>query len=644
MSVKFMWIGYFNKNSYSTNRNATYLYERERRFYRLSVIRDSLKILHYLFSPFKKTLAIYLIGVIVLSGLEVFRTSLVYPLINYGLGVQNQPKLLDAFYDKILPSSLDPFIASAMLLLLVTFVIAVFYGIIAYAGAYLFSSVRDSLDRRVFDRITNNQYSYFAGKKQGDLLYIGQGAVNDSANAIGNFIEFVKNLLTSLLYILFIFYLSFWLTVVLLIIGTIYAYLIKEHLFSRVYRNSVVWNRASMEKSVVYQEFISGIKTIFITGSIEVWKGKYDSAVKKLLKVYTNSIALNKIPSIINDLIMFSIISIGAILLYFFTGENFIAYIGIFGTFMLALYRLIPALTATQTNLSSIVQSLPALTLVYDELNADSDKECTEKTSDNKRMFLFKDKIEFKDVSFRYPGAQQDTINNLSFEIGKNKKIAIVGNSGSGKTSTANLLALLYKPRTGGIFVDGVNLDDFDHADYLRFLGYIGQETFIYHDTIKENIRFGLDCNDQEIIEAAKRADAHDFIINTDRGYDTIIGDQGIKLSGGQRQRIAIARIILRNPDILLLDEATSSLDNISEKKIIDSVQQLSENMTVITIAHRLSTIQGADVIHVMRAGAIVESGAHDALMDKKGEYYQLYMGQERETDDAPHHGKTVGD
>jgi ATP-binding cassette, subfamily B, bacterial len=598
---------------------------------KLSVIRDSIKILCYLFSPFKKILALYLLVVIALSGLEVFRVSLVYPLINYGLGVQNQPKLLDAFYNKILPSSLDPFIASAMLLVLVTIFIAVFYGIVAYAGAYLFSSVRDSLDRRVFDKIANSQYSYFAGKKQGELIYIGQGAVTDCANAISNFIEFVKNSLTSLLYLLFIFYLSFWLTIGLLIVGVIYAFLIKKYLFSRVYRNSVDLNTALMEKSVVYQEFISGIKTIFITGSVTVWKEKYDFAVKKLLKGYTNVSALSKIPSIVNDFIMFLIISLGAILLYFFTGGNFIAYIGIFGTFMLALYRLVPSLSTAQSNLSNIVQSLPALTLVYNELNEDSGTKGIEKKSDKKRTFSFKENIAFRDVSFAYPGAQLDTIHNLSFEIGKNRKVAIVGNSGSGKTTAANLLALLYKPERGGIFVDGVNINEFDPADYLRSLGYIGQETFIYHDTIKENIRFGLERSDQEIIEAAKLADAHDFIVNTDRGYDTIIGDQGIKLSGGQRQRIAIARIILRNPDILLLDEATSSLDNISERKIIDSVQQLSEKMTVITIAHRLSTIQGSDIIHVMRAGKIVESGAHDALMDKKGEYYQLYMGQQKE-------------
>jgi ABC-type multidrug transport system fused ATPase/permease subunit len=589
----------------------------------------------HLFSPFKKSLALYLLAVIALSGLEVFRVSLVYPIINYGLGVQNQPKLLDTFYSHLLPSSLNPFIASAILLLVITLFIAGYYGVVAYYGAHVFASIRDSLDRRVFEKITKNQYSYFAGKKQGDLLYIGQGAVTDATVGISAGIDFIKDSMTSFFYLLFIFYLSFWLTVGLIIVGVIYALLIKKYLFSKIFRNSSELTKAFLEKSVAYQEFISGIKTIFITNSLGMFKNRYDSAVKKLLKAYTNVYALNKLPSIVNDFVMFSMISLGAILLYAVTKGDFVAYIGIFGTLMLALYRLIPSVTNAQVDFSQVVQALPALTLVYNELVADDGKEHPEIPEDKKRKFSFENTIEFKEVSFRYPGAQKETIHNLSFEIGKNKKVAIVGNSGSGKTTTANLLALLYKPGTGGIFVDGVNIDEFYHADYLKSLGYIGQETFIYHSSIKENIRFGLDRDDQEIIEAAKRADAHEFIVNTDQGYDTIIGDQGMKLSGGQRQRVAIARIILRNPDILLLDEATSSLDNISEKKIIDSIQQLSENMTVITIAHRLSTIQTADVIHVMKDGRIVESGSHDALMSAKGEYYQLYLGQDQEKNDT---------
>lgn len=600
--------------------------------YIVSVIRDSFRILYFFFSPFKKILTLYLIAVLVLSGLEVFRVSLVYPIINYGLGTENQSRLLDAFFAYLLPASVNPFLASALLLLVLTIFIAGFYAVVAYWGGYVFASVRDSLDRKIFDRLQGNDYSYFAAKRQGDLLYIGQGAVNDASSAIGSFMELIRNSLTALIYLLFIVYLSFWLTILLIILGIVYAFIIKQQLLSRVLRNSEELNAALMEKSVVYQEFLSGIKTIFITGSLLFWKGKYDNAVKRLKTVYTNVNALNKVPSIVNDFIMFSIIAIGAIFLQIYTAGNLISYIGLFGTFMLALYRLVPTASQAQSNLSSVVQSLPAMTLLYNEITLEESERDKRKSKGERIPFSFNSSIQFRDISFRYPGAERDTISGFSLEIQKNTSVAIVGDSGSGKTTIANLLALLYTPYKGGIFIDGVDITRLDPERYLRSLGYIGQETFIYHDTIKENIRFGLECSDEDVIAAARSADAHNFIIRTDQGYDTIIGDQGMKLSGGQRQRIAIARIILRNPEILLLDEATSSLDNRSEKRIIDAVQQLSENMTVITIAHRLSTIKNADEIYVLREGRIIESGSHDTLMENKREYYQLYLGQEKET------------
>jgi ABC-type multidrug transport system fused ATPase/permease subunit len=596
----------------------------------VSVVRDSLRILNFFFSPFKKILALYLLAILVLSGLEVFRISLVYPIINYGLGVEKQSQLLDTFYEYILPASIDPFLASALLLLLLTVFIAGFYAVVSYWGGYVFASVRDSLDRRIFERLQSNDYSYFAAKKQGDLLYIGQGAVNDASSAIGSFLELIRNSLTALIYLLFIVYLSFWLTVLLFILGVIYAFIIKQQLLSRVLRNSEELNVALMEKSVVYQEFLSGIKTIFITGSFPFWKGKYNNAVKRLKKVYTNVNALNKVPSIVNDFIMFSIIAIGAIGLHIYTQGNLISYIGLFGTFMLALYRLVPTASQAQSNLSAVVQSLPAMTLLFNEITLEEGERQKRRAKGGGHPFSFKRSIQFQDITFQYPGAARETIQNLSLEIQKNTSVAIVGDSGSGKTTIANLLALLYYPDKGKILLDGVDISELDSDDYLKSLGYIGQETFIYHDTIKENIRFGLDSSDDDVITAARRADAHNFIIHTDQGYETVIGDQGMKLSGGQRQRIAIARIILRNPEILLLDEATSSLDNISEKRIIDAIQQLSEEMTVITIAHRLSTIKNADVIYVLREGRIVESGSHDQLMEIRGEYYQLYLGQEK--------------
>jgi len=551
----------------------------------------------FLFGPYKKILALYLLGVIALSGLEVFRVSLVYPIINYGLKVENKPKLLDAFYATILPSWLDPFIASALLLLATTLVIAILYGIVAYGGAYVSATVRDSLDRRVFYKLIRNEYAYFAKRKQGDLLYIGQDAVNRAGDAVNSFIELARNSLLALLYLIFLFYLSFWLTIAVIILGVLYSYVIKNQLFTRVYRNSSELTSALMQKSVIYQELISGIKTIFITGSVGAWREKYDAAVQRLKKAYTNVNALSKLPSIINDFIMFSIIASGAILLYLSTGGDFIPYIGIFGTFMMGLYRLVPAVNNAQTRLSAIVQALPALTLIYTELTTEGG---VPERSDGGKPFSFNDRIEFRNVSFRYPGSDHRVISNLSFTIPKNHTVAIVGDSGAGKTTIANLLALLYHPDGGGIFIDGTEIREFDRNEYLSALGYIGQETFVFHDTIRENIRFGLDRTDEEVIKAAELADAHGFIMRTEKGYDTIIGDRGMRLSGGQRQRIAIARIILRDPEILLLDEATSSLDNISEKRIMNSIYQLSENMTVIIIAHRLSTVRHADVIHVL--------------------------------------------
>jgi len=483
--------------------------------------------------------------------------------------------------------------------------------------------------------MATNSYTYFTSRKQGDIIYLGQDAVNEASYAVSDFIDFIKNSFTSLFYLLFIFYLSFWLTIGVIILGVAYVILIKNLLFSRVFRNSSELIKANMERSVVYQEFITGIKTIFITDSVTIFRNRYTSVAGKLLKTYTNVNALSKLISIVNDFIMFSMIALGAILLYIFTGGNFISYIGIFGTLMLALYRLIPCVNTAQNNLQTVIRALPALMLIYDELQ-DRDASyphsgISHPNAGTGKKYSFRQKIEFRNVTFSYPSASRDIIHNLSFTIVKNKKIAIVGNSGSGKTTTANLLALLYQPKSGCILIDDVRINEINRTEYLKSLGYIGQETFIFHDTITENIRFGLERTNEEIIAAAKLADAHEFIINTDKGYNTIIGDQGLKLSGGQRQRIAIARIILRNPDILLLDEATSSLDNISERKIIDSVQKLSEKMTVITIAHRLSTIQNADIILVMKEGVIVESGTHNDLMAKNGEYYQLYIGQKKD-------------
>lgn len=234
--------------------------------------------------------------------------------------------------------------------------------------------------------------------------------------------------------------------------------------------------------------------------------------------------------------------------------------------------------------------------------------------------------IEFKNVSFRYNKKLDYVLENFNLDIKAGKNIALVGPSGGGKTTVCALIPRFYDVSEGGIFVDGKNIKDFSLYSLRNNIGIVQQDVYLFSGTIMENIRYGKpDATEEEIIEAAKLASAYNFIMELEHGFDTYVGERGVKLSGGQKQRISIARVFLKNPPILILDEATSALDNNSEAVIQESLEVLSKGRTTITIAHRLTTIQNADMIVVMTADGIVEKGSHEELMENKAYYYNLY-------------------
>lgn len=234
--------------------------------------------------------------------------------------------------------------------------------------------------------------------------------------------------------------------------------------------------------------------------------------------------------------------------------------------------------------------------------------------------------IEFKNVYFRYNKKLDYVLENFNLDIKAGKNIALVGPSGGGKTTVCALIPRFYDVSEGGIFVDGKNIKDFSLYSLRNNIGIVQQDVYLFSGTIMENIRYGKpDATEEEIIEAAKLASAYDFIMELEEGFDTYVGERGVKLSGGQKQRISIARVFLKNPPILILDEATSALDNNSEAVIQESLEVLSKGRTTITIAHRLTTIQNADMIVVMTADGIVEKGSHEELMENKAYYYNLY-------------------
>lgn len=234
--------------------------------------------------------------------------------------------------------------------------------------------------------------------------------------------------------------------------------------------------------------------------------------------------------------------------------------------------------------------------------------------------------IDFKNVSFRYNKGLEYVLKDFDLSIKKGQNVALVGPSGSGKTTVCTLIPRFYDVTEGGVYVDGVNVKDFTLSSLRNNIGIVQQDVYLFSGTIKENIAYGKpEATDNEIIEASKMAGAYEFIMELEDGFDTYIGERGVKLSGGQKQRISIARVFLKNPPILVLDEATSALDNHSEAIIQSSLEVLSKGRTTITIAHRLTTIQNADVIIVMNEEGIIERGNHEELMERRGYYYNLY-------------------
>lgn len=237
-------------------------------------------------------------------------------------------------------------------------------------------------------------------------------------------------------------------------------------------------------------------------------------------------------------------------------------------------------------------------------------------------------RVAFEDVNFSYNG-KDPVLRRFSLDIPRGKTVAIVGPTGTGKSSVASLLLRFYDIQAGCITLDGRDIRQYTLSSLRRSIGIVQQDVFLFSDSIRENIAYGRpDATEQEIIEAAKLADAHEFIMKLPDGYDSAIGERGVKLSGGQKQRLAIARVFLKNPPVLILDEATSALDNETERKIQQALQDLSHNRTTLVIAHRLATIRHADRIVVLTKDGICEEGTHDELMECKGLYYDLYMSQ----------------
>lgn len=315
-------------------------------------------------------------------------------------------------------------------------------------------------------------------------------------------------------------------------------------------------------------------------------------------------------------------ISIASVLLWYGAKQVFAGHITgpTFITFLYAFYSITEPAKAFSAATYSIRKGMGALERVEAVLDADVAIRDSETALE---IGHFEKKIEFRNVSFQYQNAERGALENIQFELQKGKVVALVGASGAGKSTIADLLPRFYDPTEGQILLDGKDLRDLRLRDLRSLMGIVSQEAILFNDTVRNNIAFSTtDASAKDVESAARAANAHEFIIQLPEGYDTNIGDRGSKLSGGQRQRLTIARALLKNPPILILDEATSALDSESEKLVQAALERLLENRTALVIAHRLSTVQHADEIIVLDAGRIVERGTHESLM-REGRVYR---------------------
>ncbi len=478
-----------------------------------------------------------------------------------------------------------------------------------------------NLRKAVFNNVMDLHVGFFTNSRKGDVMSKIASDVQVVQFSVTSTLQVAfKEPLQLIAYIVVLFSFSAKLTLFSLAVIPVSAFLIS--LIVKKLREQARAAQQTYANMISYlDEALSGVKIIKAFNAIPFVKNRFNGESERYSKILRRMVRRQQMSSPVSELL--GVVMVAIILLYGgnlvlagqgeLSASEFIAYIGIFSQVM----RPAKALTESFSNIHNGIAAGERVLELIDETNAVIDK------PDAKPVHSFNRGIAFKDVDFAY--GEKQILRHINIEIPKGKMVALVGPSGGGKSTLVDLIPRFMDVTGGAILVDDVDVRDLQQESLRTLIGTVNQETVLFNDTIFNNIAFAQpNATQQEVEHAARIANAHDFILKTEDGYETNIGDRGAKLSGGQRQRICIARAVLRNPPIMLLDEATSALDTESEKLVQDSLYKLMENRTTVVIAHRLSTIQNADNIVVIENGRVVEQGNHHDLIAKEGLYKRL--------------------
>ncbi len=604
-------------------------------------MKEFLQILKRFIPPYKKYLALTVIFNILSAVLNIFSFAALIPILQIlfrtegtGTATQLMPWSLDNIKE-VLANNADYYVTQLIgnvgpttTLLLIGLFLA--FATFLKTGAYFLSSatiipirtgvVRD-IRNQLYHKITSLPLGFFSEERKGDIIARMTGDVGEIESSIMSSLDMLfKNPILIISYFTALLFISWQLTLFTLVFVPIFGWFM-GFVGRKLKRKSIAAQSLWSDTMSQVEETLGGLRIIKAFCAEDKMNQRFD----RINSDYRNSVQrvnirqqmAHPMSEFLGTVLIIIVLWVGGILVLdqqILSGPTFIYY-------LVMLYSIINPLKDFSKAGYNIPKGLASMERVDKILKAEN---TIKEPASPKHIASFEHQIEFRHVSFRY--GEQWVLRDINLVIEKGKTVALVGQSGSGKSTLVDLIPRYYDVQEGEVLIDGINVKELGIHDLRQLIGNVNQEAILFNDSFRNNITFGVDSATQEQVEqAAKIANAHEFIMQTEHGYDTNIGDRGGRLSGGQRQRVSIARAILKNPPILILDEATSALDTESERLVQDALERLMKTRTTVAIAHRLSTIKNADEICVMHEGEIVERGTHEQLLAQGGYYKKLH-------------------
>ncbi len=607
-------------------------------------MKEFLQILRRFIPPYKKYLALTVVFNILSAVLNIFSFAALIPILQIlfrtegaGTATELMPWSLDNLKE-VLANNANYYVtqligdvgATTTLLLIGLFLA---FATFLKTGAYFLSSatiipirtgvVRD-IRNQLYHKITSLPLGFFSEERKGDIIARMTGDVGEIESSIMSSLDMLfKNPILIISYFTALIFISWQLTLFTLVFVPIFGWFM-GYVGRKLKRKSIAAQSLWSDTMSQVEETLGGLRIIKAFCAEDKMNKRFDGINSEyrdsIQRVNIRQQMAHPMSEFLGTVLIIIVLWVGGILVLdqqILSGPTFIYY-------LVMLYSIINPLKDFSKASYNIPKGLASMERVDKILKAEN---TIKEPANPKHIASFEHQIEFRHVSFRY--GEQWVLKDINLVIEKGKTVALVGQSGSGKSTLVDLIPRYYDVQEGEVLIDGINVKDLGIHDLRQLIGNVNQEAILFNDSFYGNITFGVDSATREQVEqAAHIANAHEFIMQTEHGYDTNIGDRGGRLSGGQRQRVSIARAILKNPPILILDEATSALDTESERLVQDALERLMKTRTTVAIAHRLSTIKNADEICVLHEGEIVERGTHEELLEKGGYYRKLHEMQ----------------